>query len=207
MFELIQKHGIACEAVRDGTLHCAHAPSGLWTQKERRRQLWKGGAPVQLTAEETRSRTGAAGFQGALLDRRTGTIQPLAHLRGLARAAVSAGAKLYESAPVSECRHVGGSWHVRSLGGAVTARTLIRAINAYSQPIAGLAATGFVPLGYFQFATPPLGKELLASVLPGGEGCWDTACLMTPFRREVVGRLIVGGMGALGSTGGAAHCG
>ena len=112
VFELIQKHGIACEAVRNGTLHCAHAPSGLWTQKERRRQLWKGGAPVQLlTAEETRSRTGAAGFQGALLDRRTGTIQPLAHLRGLARAAVSAGAKLYESAPVSECRHVGGSWH------------------------------------------------------------------------------------------------
>lgn len=206
VFELIRKHGIACEAVRNGTLHCAHAPSGLRTLEERLRQLRKDGAPVEmLTAEETRSRTGAAGFHGALLDRRAGTIQPLAYSRGLARAAILAGAKLHENTPVSACRRVGGSWRVWTQGGAVTARALIRATNAYPQPIAGLAATDFIPLDYFQFATPPFGKELLMSVLPGGEGCWDTARVMTSFRRDAEGRLIVGGMGALGSVGGAAH--
>ena len=208
VFELIQKHGIACEAMRNGTLHCAHAPSGLRTLKERLRQLRKDGAPVELlTEEETRIRTGAAGLHGALLDRRAGTIQPLAYARGLARAAVSAGAKLHENAPVSECRRVGGSWRVRTQDRAVTARTLIRATNAYPRPIAGLAATEFVPLDYFQFATPPLGEELLASVLPRGEGCWDTARVMTSFRRDAEGRLIVGGMGALGGAGGTAHRG
>lgn len=208
VFELIRRHRIGCEAVRNGTLHCAHAPSGLRTLKERLRRLREDGAPVELlTADETRSRTGAEGLHGALLDRRAGTIQPLAYLRGLARAAVSAGAKLHEGAPVSECRRVGGGWRVRSQDGAVTARSLIRATNAYPQPIAGLAATDFVPLGYFQFATPPLREELLASVLPGGEGCWDTGRVMTSFRRDAEGRLIIGGMGTMDSVGGAAHRG
>ena len=208
VFELIQKHGIACEAVRNGTLHCAHAPSGLRTLKKRLRQLRKDDAPVELlTEEETRIRTGAAGFHGALLDRRAGTIQPLAYARGLARAAVSAGAKLHENTPVSECRRVGGSWRVRTQDRVVTARTLIRATNAYPQPIAGVAATEFIPLDYCQFATPPLREELLASVLPRGEGCWDTARVMTSFRRDAEGRLIVGGMGALGGAGGTAHRG
>ena len=208
VFELIRRHGIACEAVRNGTLHCAHAPSGLRTLKGRLRQLRKDDAPAELlTKEETRIRTGAAGFHGALLDRRAGTIQPLAYVRGLARAAVSAGAKLHENTPVSECRRVGGNWRVRTQGCAVTARALIRATNAYPQPIAGLAATEFIPLDYFQFATPPLREELLASVLPGGEGCWDTGRVMTSFRRDAEGRLIIGGMGTMDGVGGAAHRG
>ena len=43
-------------------------------------------------AAETAERTGSEAYAGALLDMRAGTIQPLAYARGLARAAIAAGA-------------------------------------------------------------------------------------------------------------------
>ena len=34
-------------------------------------------------------------------------------------------------------------------------------------------------------------------MLPGGEGCWDTALVMSSIRKDKVGRLIVDAIGAL----------
>src|SRR5690606_20880584 len=38
VFDLIEKHGIACEAVRRGTLHCAVGKSGLEELRQRSEQ-------------------------------------------------------------------------------------------------------------------------------------------------------------------------
>src|SRR3546814_15620370 len=55
------------------------------------------GAPVEvLDASQTLEKTGTAAFTAWLLDRRAGTIQPLAYARGLARAAMAAGAVLHK---------------------------------------------------------------------------------------------------------------
>src|SRR5690606_25363822 len=94
--DLIERHGIACEAERAGTLHCAVGAGGLREITERARQWQARGAPVALLDAATAAQlTGARGFSGALLDRRAGTIQPLAYARGLARAAQAAGAVLH----------------------------------------------------------------------------------------------------------------
>jgi glycine/D-amino acid oxidase-like deaminating enzyme len=50
-------------------------------------------------------------------------------------------------------------------------------------------------LHFFQLATEPLPEDLIAGVLPGGEGAWDTGRIMTSFRRDAAGRVILGGMG------------
>ncbi len=39
VFDLIARHGIACEAVQNGTLHCAHSPGGFKDLQVRRAQL------------------------------------------------------------------------------------------------------------------------------------------------------------------------
>lgn len=56
-------------------------------------------------------------------------------------------------------------------------------------------------------ATRPLGDNLRRSILPGGEGCWDTAQIMSSFRLDEAGRLIIGAVGALDHTGSAFHRG
>ena len=206
VFDLIEKHGIDCEATRTGTLHCAHSQAGLKTLRSRFDQLASRGAPVEmLPAAATATATGARGFHGALLDRRAGTIQPLAYARGLARAAREAGADLHEHSPVLTLARETGGWRVRTPGGSVLASVLIVATNAYHAFLALDPAEQFVPVHYFQFATEPLEPAALASILPGRQGCWDTATVMSSFRRDAAGRLIVGGIGSLEAAGASIH--
>lgn len=195
VFDLIDRHEIACEPQRAGTLHCAHSAKGLRDLQDRHRQLRVMNAPVTLLdADRTRQRTGAAGLHGALHDARAGTVQPLAYARGLARAARSAGARIFEQTPVTQARWSGRTWHIETGDGRVTARRLLVATNAYHAPVAGLEMPRVPEVCFFQLATAPH-PELARSVLPGGEGCWDTGLIMTSFRRDTAGRFILGAMG------------
>lgn len=206
VFELIERHAIDCEAVRNGTLHCAHAPSAVAGLQERLRQFEAQGAPVDLlNAEETAVRTGSSAFHGALLDRRAGTIQPLAYCRGLARAAVSRGAVLHEGTPALQVARDQDVWCVETPEGSVRAPALLVAVNAYGRPLPGVAAPAYVPMHYFQLASRPLSDNLRKSILPERQGCWDTGTVMSSFRLDAAGRLLVGAMGSLDSFGGGTH--
>lgn len=206
VFSLIEKHGIHCEATRSGTLHCAHSASGLGELKERHRQFRKLGAPVELIdAGDTAARTGSGVFHGSLYDPRAGTIQPLAYCRGIARAAQSAGAQLHEKSAALSVVRRGSHWSVKTPGGEISAAALLLATNAYHGDALGVDAPASIPVHYFQLATAPLDKRLGKSILPGGEGCWDTAMVMSSFRRDGAGRLIIGGIGSLDHAGGEIH--
>lgn len=198
VFSLIGRYQIDCEPVRHGTLHCAHNAAGLRDLHERQRQLAARGAPVTLLdAEDTGIRTGTSRFAGALHDARAGTIQPLAYCRGLARAAQAAGASLHERSQALSISRGSAQWRVKTRGGAVRAPALLLATNAYHRGIEGLAEPQSVPVHYFQMATQPLALQLRETLLPGGEGCWDTASIMSSFRLDQAGRLIIGAMGSL----------
>ena len=115
VFTLIERHRIDCEARRLGTLHCAHSPAGYRALEQRRDQWLARGAPVELyDREQAAPLIGSRAFYGALLDRRAGTVQPLAYAHGLARAAAEAGAKLFVDSPVLECSRQGQSWLLRT---------------------------------------------------------------------------------------------
>ncbi len=208
VFDLIERHGIDCEATRNGTLHCAHSAAGLASLEDRYRQQNRLGAPVQLFgADDAAARTGSPRFHGALFDPRAGTIQPLAYVRGLARAAARSGARIVKACPVRRFSSSRGAWRVETASGAVTARALLLATNAYHTGASTGAEDpgGFVPVHYFQIATAPLPKKDLRTILPGGEGCWDTALVMSSFRLDRQGRLIIGGIGNLEAPGGRVH--
>lgn len=89
VFDIVRRFGIDCQAVNNGTLHCAVGAGGLADIGERWRQWHAAGAPVHLLdADETARKTGTRAYAGSLLDLRAGTIQPLAYVRGLAGAAL-----------------------------------------------------------------------------------------------------------------------
>ena len=197
VWDLIDRHAIPCEARPVGTLHCAPDASGLKALTERARQWNERQVPVRLLgAEETAARTGSARFRGALFDPRAGTLQPLAYVRGLARAALAAGARLHAPSPVTAARRSGASWVLETPTGAVTAERVIWAGNAYGHGPA--ANTSLAVMPYFNFATDPLPESLRRSILPGGEGAWDTATVLTSFRMDAAGRFVIGSIGQLG---------
>ncbi|MDL2404150.1 FAD-binding oxidoreductase [Rhizobium calliandrae] len=206
VMELIEKHGIACELERNGTLHCAVGSEGLKEIEERARQWGKRGAPVTvLDANETALRVGSSAYAGALLDMRAGTLQPLAYVRGLAHAASKAGVVIHTGSNVTAAEKNAGRWIVKTAGGSVSADWIIVATDAYSTGPWEQVRNEQVHLPYFNFATVPLGDNLRKSVLPGREGVWDTKEILSSFRMDQAGRLVFGSVGALRNTGLTVH--
>ncbi|RVU11978.1 NAD(P)/FAD-dependent oxidoreductase [Methylobacterium oryzihabitans] len=206
VFDLVERHGIACEAERRGTLHCAVGRKGLAELQERARQWQARGAPVRLLdADETAVKVGSAAYSGALLDERAGTIQPLAYARGLATAVLRAGAALFTGSPVIAAEDDGAVWRLRTPGGSVRAASVIVATDAYASGVWPSIRREQVHLPYFNMATAPLGDDLSRSILPERQGAWDTREVLSSFRFDREGRLVFGSVGALRGTGAPIH--
>lgn len=199
VWNLVRRHSMDCEATPNGTLHCAADARGMRALRTRAAQWQARGAPVtMLDRRAATERLGSEAFAGALFDPRAGTIQPLGYARELARAAQRAGAMICTRSPVTELQRSGGTWHLRCPGGSVAADRVIIATNAYSLPPLDGIAREMTFLPYFNFATDPIDEKALSEILPGREGAWDTRKLLTSFRLDARGRLIIGSVGALG---------
>ncbi|MBX5158265.1 MULTISPECIES: FAD-binding oxidoreductase [unclassified Rhizobium] len=208
VMELIDRHGVACELERNGTLHCAVGADGLKEIEERAAQ-WsaRGAAVTLLDAAETARRIGSDAYTGSLLDMRAGTLQPLAYARGLAHAAVKSGVVIHTSSPVVATERHGSRWKVKTESGEVSAEWIIVATDAYSTGPWEQVRSEQVHLPYFNFATVPLGHNLRQSILAGREGAWDTKEILSSFRMDQAGRLVFGSVGALRNTGLTVHKG
>lgn len=206
VIETIEKHGIACELQKAGTLHCAVGAGGLKEIEARAEQWQRRGAPVELlSAADAADRIGTSAYTGALLDRRAGTLQPLAYARGLAHAALKAGATLHTGSPVTAAQRNGSRWTVDTPSGRVSADWLVVATDAYSKGPWEIVRAEQVHLPYFNFATVPLTDEQRRRILPALEGCWDTVEVLSSFRMDARGRLVFGSVGALRGPGLAVH--
>jgi glycine/D-amino acid oxidase-like deaminating enzyme len=206
VLDLIETHGIQCELERSGTLQCAVDARGLQAIRVRAEQWIRRGAPVELLdAHTTARKVGSASFCGALLDKRTGTIQPLAYVRGLARAAIEAGASVYTRSPVIALAEEGTHWRVWTPNGHALAHWVIVATDAYTRGLWPTLRREFTYLPYFNVATRPLDKALRESILPERQGMTDTGTVMSSVRLDQAGRLIVGSIGALRGTGSSVH--
>jgi len=206
VFELVQRHHIDCELERAGTLHCAVGPRGLRNLAQRVAQWSARGAAVRLLdAKETAAKVGSPAFSGSLLDLRAGTIQPLAYARGLARAALDSGARIFTGSRVVGAERDSTGWIVSTAGGSVHAEWVVVATDTYATAPWREVQSEQIRLPYFNFATGPLEPALRASILPGRQGCWDTRWLLSSFRLDQAGRLIFGSFGALRGVGAHVH--
>lgn len=204
--ELIEKHGIECELERSGTLQCAVGDSGLRIIEARGEQLLRRGAAVEiLDAQRTAGRVGSQFYRGALFDRRTATVQPLAYVRGLSSAALRAGARVFTNSPVMGAEQTAKGWRLRTTTGTADAQWIIVATDAYTKGVWPEIARELIHLPYFNIATQPLSDRLRASILPGGEGITDTRTVLSSVRFDRAGRLIIGSIGALRGMGAGIH--
>lgn len=197
VFSLIEKHQIQCEATQNGTIHAAHSPAGLKNLEGRANEWQRLGAPVQLlTAKETEDKTGTKKFYGGLLDNRAGTINPMGYVRGLARIALAAGARLSTGIKVEKISRSNDLWNVHCGAHVLKAKNVILATNAYTGDLwPGLQKT-FTKINYFQVATSPI-DEKVNPILSEGHGLWDTGKIMFSLRKDIHGRLIIGSMGSI----------
>lgn len=198
LFDTVREHHINAEAEQSGWLQPVHSPGRIAIAERRVRQWSQRGAPVELLdAAQMRALTGSHAWFGGMHNRSGGHINPLALARGLARAAIDAGAVIYSNTPALSYGHHDGRWQVRTPGGTVRARALVLATNAYtgefSSALAPQLAREVVPVRSWQMATQPVTEDVRRSVIPGRQALSDTHGELYFARYDARHRLITGG--------------
>ena len=197
VFSLIDRHQIRCEATRSGTIHAAHSPKGYDGLARRAEEWHRLGAPVDLLSRaDAAAKIGSPVFYGGLLDHRAGTINPMGYARGLARAALGAGANISTDVTVKTLRREGERWLLQTDRGTVTAHSVVLGTNAYSDDLWPGLRKIYTEIYFFQLATAPLGDRA-KGILSERQGLWDTGLIMFSLRRDAFGRIIIGSMGKL----------
>ncbi|MCC7273206.1 MAG: FAD-binding oxidoreductase [Alphaproteobacteria bacterium] len=193
VFGLIEKHAIACEAVRAGLLFAAHTAANAGVLERRARFWQERGAPTSfLDRDATEALTGSRFYPAALLDRRGGTLNPLGYARGLAHAAVAAGARIYELSPATALRPRAGGWEVAAGKGTVEAEQVVLATDAYTDALWPGLARSLIPLRAYHLVSAPLTGNLQRAVLPGRQSLTDTRHLYSGIRMRPDGRIHIG---------------
>jgi len=133
---------------------------------------------------------GSSFYAACSIDRRGGTINPLAYVRGLAAAAIKAGAVVVTGTPVTALNRRGNQWHLATPRGEVIADTVVLATNAYTEQRlwAGLRQS-IIPMRSYQLVSRPLGENVRRSILPRYQPLTDTRVLFSGVRLHPDGRL------------------
>ena len=197
VFELIRRYSIDCDAVRTGWLQLAVGERHLELIERRAAQWRSRGADASVLSDrEAAQLTGSRRYCGGWIDRRGGTVQPLAYLRGLARAALKEGARLFVSSAVSSLARRADAWWVQTAQGSIAARTVIVATDAYTGRAFDALRRTVVAVPSIQVATAPLPPALRAGILPGGQSVSDTQRILRYFRLDASGRFVLGTRGS-----------
>jgi len=197
VFDQIAELGIACDPVQKGWLQAAHSAKGLERARATHaRYAALGKADAFLDPEEVAALSGVSGTFGGWLHRDGGHLNPLAYVRGLARAAQAAGARLHTRTPVTGLRRGrDGAWILATPEGEITARKVGLATNAYGMgAVPARMRASLVPMTSYAIASAPLQPHQRAAVLPSGVNFSDTRRDPMFFRVDATGRIITGGL-------------
>jgi glycine/D-amino acid oxidase-like deaminating enzyme len=150
-----------------------------------------------LSRDQTRDMLGSDAWYGGFWNKTGGHINPLALARGLARAVLERGGRIYARSPaISFTRHNGG-WLVKTANGEITGRALVVATNAYtgefSRSLMPEMAKEVMPVLSWQMATRPLSDTARKTIIPGRQAMSDTHGELYFARYDARNRLVTGG--------------
>jgi glycine/D-amino acid oxidase-like deaminating enzyme len=196
VFDLIARHGIACEARRNGTLRAAVSGNQVSALARTLDQWRRRQAPVELlTGGAVRGATGTDRYPAALWDRRGGDVNPLSYARGLARAAQAAGARVHGGTRVLRLVPAGAAWTVHGESGTATAPHVVLATNGYTDDLWPGLRRSLVPVFGAMTASEPLPQHVALAILPGRSVLYEIGAITVYYRVDCSGRLLLGGRG------------
>jgi glycine/D-amino acid oxidase-like deaminating enzyme len=196
--DLIRRLAIACEARQNGTLRAAYRETNAAAVETTAEQCLRRGMPVSvLDRSAVREATGTDRYVRAMLDRRGGDVHPLSYARGLARAAIAAGAVIHGQTPATSLRREGGRWRVETPRAVVRAEKVLIATNGFTDDLwSGLRRT-IVPVFSSIAATEPLPEDLARQIMPTRSVLYESGHITVYYRVDTANRLLMGGRGPM----------
>ncbi|MBW4022519.1 MAG: FAD-binding oxidoreductase [Proteobacteria bacterium] len=195
LFRLVERYQIRCEARQAGTLRAATTQKTLAGLRALAAQYEARGLQATLLDPDAAfAATGTRRYRGILRDPSGGSVNPLGYARGLAGAALAAGARIHAASPaVSLARTAAGGWRIETPQSAVQADRLVIGTNGYTDDLwPGLRRT-VVPLWSGITATEPLPQSIADQIMPGGGVLYELGSVTVYYRLDVGRRLLMGG--------------
>ncbi|GAC1664499.1 MAG: FAD-binding oxidoreductase [Steroidobacteraceae bacterium] len=190
---LIEEYAIDCD-YHANHIHVAVKARHLQELDEWHRELQDdcGYPSLLLNRAELKTHVCSERYLGGLLDPRSGHLHPLKFTQGVARAAESAGVKIFENSKVLRYED-GAQVVVHTAQGSVQCAQLVLCANVYIGTVAPALARRILGVGTYIIATETLGEERAASLLPSNAAIADINWILDYFRRSADHRLLFGG--------------
>jgi gamma-glutamylputrescine oxidase len=189
----VARYAIACD-LKDGNLFAAFNARQI-RELEAKKALWKRhGMDEHEMVDRAGMRRHVATdvYAGGMIDRSGGHMHPLNLALGEAAALESLGGVIHEGAEVTGLDMSGPTPLVRTARGAVRARTVVLAGNAYLGHAVPELENRVMPFSTQIIATEPLGDRALA-LLPTDICVEDVRWILDYYRLSADGRLLFGG--------------
>ena len=197
------KNQVACLIDRH-SISCSYKPgvaTAAWTEKEARKERdyakhlerRYGYKKIQpLNRNGIAEFTGSTAFAGGVADWGAGHLHPLNFVIGLAKSAIAAGAKIFESTEIESIEDHANTVIIRSANYRIKCSRAIIACNGYIGGLSEAINSRVMPINNFIAATQPLGK-VGEGIMPQNAAAFDTRFVVSYFRKSEDGRMIFGG--------------
>lgn len=146
----------------------------------------------KLDRDELRALVGSPAYHGGILDLGGGHIHPLRYVLGLAKAAQSAGVRIFENSKVMQVKQ-GTPATVVTNNAAITADYVVLGCNGYLGDLDKNVASKVMPINNFIVATEPLDPEIAKGLISENHAVADSKFVINYFRLSDDLRMLFGG--------------
>lgn len=199
---IVTEEGIDCSFARCGHLEVAcketHFDGYIATAAETKREF--NHELRVISKSELNKEIGSDIYYGGLVDESSASVNPAQYAAGLAAAAQSAGARLYERArvirvqPQRDSRN--SSFLLETARGKLRAREVIVATGAYTAGATPNLRKKLIPIGSYIIATEVLPAELARELSPRNRMIYDSKHFLYYYRLTPDNRMLFGGRAA-----------
>jgi gamma-glutamylputrescine oxidase len=192
--ERVARHAIDCD-LNWGHMHVATKPRQRDELLELQRELaehYGYHSPRFLERDGVESLLATTRYCAGLYDPHSGHLHPLNYTLGLARAAVGAGATIFEHSPVTRIEH-GDPLRLVTPRGMITARHAVLTRGGYVGGLRVPTNWRVMPVGTYVVATEPLGEQRIGALMRENVAVADVNFVLDYFRRSADHRLLFGG--------------
>src|SRR5271167_4878855 len=173
---LATREGVDCDWRERGCFYGAHTPKHFKAMAREAHEQHPG-LEQRITVvppAEQRQEIASDFYHGGCVYHDDASVDPMRLLLALLRRAQDCGAAVRDHCAATAIRATRGGFEVQTSRGIVKAAKILLATNGYSGPLSRWHRRRVIPIGSYQIATEPLGKERVLSLMPQGRNMVDS---------------------------------
>ncbi len=193
--QLMARHDIDCDWQAGHLQVCCHRrhERELHAELEHLQRRYDYHSLEWIDRSAIAEHVGSGCYVSGALDRQAGHLHPLKYTQGLARAAVSAGATVYEGSRVLGRQRTARGWQLVTREGTVSCREVVLAGNATLGNWEPSLQRKILGVGTYMIATQSLSQERAQQLIPQNVAVSDMNWIIDYFRLSADRRLLFGG--------------